>query len=135
MLVAIPGRNILQSWQPDAPEPIARLEITVPPHVRRDATRLLLTAMAVSAGFKPVASLKDRHFSDQVRRHINARILGGNKFSGRPQLESLHLRPKGQLIDAVGSVSTPDKSFGYLAQFEPSHNSTLSLRMRSLRVL
>lgn len=135
MLVAIPGRNVLQSWQRDIPTPVPRLEVTLPPHIRRDAARLLSTAMAVAAGFKPVATLKDRYFSGQVRRHINARILGGGRFEGRPQLESLHLRPKGQLIDAVGSVSTPGKSFGYLAQFEPSHSSTLSLRMRSLRVL
>ncbi|GGG76027.1 hypothetical protein [Corynebacterium pelargi] len=138
MLVAIPGRNLLKKLPPAPLKPHEAISHPVPaidPALRQQASSMLQHALEVAAGMRAVASLKQRHFAEQVRRHITARLVGGQRIDSSVKLESLHLRIQGQRIDAVGSATSQQRCFGYLAQFEPAMGNTPGLRMRSLRVL
>lgn len=138
-LAPIPGLNYLECWVParaEAHPQQPRLHSqAIPMKVRQAASTLVGIAMHAAAGGRAVATLSEAEFSEQVRRHLTARLRGGHRLQQPVQVRSMHVRVRGQLLDAVGSVSAGPVWVGYLAMFEPNTLSTHKLRMRNLRVL
>ncbi|ADK28317.2 hypothetical protein LJU02_02720 [Corynebacterium pseudotuberculosis] len=143
MLVPIPGLSYLKTFTADAtpqsssssyaPTDFKRLQL--PDYVYKESKSLVFMALNAAFGIRSITPLCHEQFGDQVHRLIAARRRSMPAVRGRIVMEALHLRPRGQLIDALGSANINNKHIGYLAQFLPLDETTRRLRMRSLRVI
>lgn len=143
MLVPIPGLSYLKTFTVDSSQhprefsyaPTDRKRPQLPDYVHKESKSLIFMALNAAFGIRSITPLCHEQFDDQVHRLITARRRSMPAVRGRIVLEALHLRPRGQLIDALGSANIDNQHIGYLAQFVPFDATTRRLRMRSLRVI
>lgn len=117
MLVPIPGLSYLKTFTVDssqhssessyAPTDCQRLQL--PDYVHKESKSLLFMALNAAFGIRSITPLCHEQFDDQVHRLIAARRRSMPAVRGRLVMEALHLRPRGQLIDALGSANIDNK--------------------------
>ncbi|MDO5097590.1 MAG: hypothetical protein Q4D85_02450 [Corynebacterium sp.] len=142
MYEPIPGLSTLKSFSP-APKSILKIAEPelVPFDIRHASSALITVALSCAFGLRPLSVLRPTLYSDQVRRHVAARLRQGEGVRGKELcINSFHFHPQPgaetdtySVIDVYGCVTVGDKNCAYMVKLRKSADTTF--HMQSLRIV
>lgn len=135
----LPGLSLLTSFSPPPQTRYAHSDpLTLPFDDKHAITALVTVALTCAFGLRPKSILRPKLYSDQVRRHVAARLRHWvhSRTEGF-RVDSFHfnIRPTNDtlLIDVYGCVRTSKSVYAYVALIEKPTNRPV--KMTSLRVI
>ncbi|AKK05123.1 hypothetical protein CMUST_03895 [Corynebacterium mustelae] len=142
MYEPIPGLSTLKAFSP-APKSILKIAEPelVPFDIRHASSALITVALSCAFGLRPPSVLRPTLYSEQVRRHIAARLRQGEGMRGKDLcINSFHFHPQPNvesepysMFDVFGCVTVGEKNCAYMVKLRKSADTTF--RMLSLRII